>query len=678
MPRTDLLALTADDLAAITNRGTVKRAQKELDSDSPTCELVEEADALTFTWSDGITCQFPAGKTIQEAICSSGSLGVTRHIIRSILAYQRLAAAEPESQSPDESVDSAEAPPAANLLTAPWNPGTFTDDDLIAQFRKTAITKARKKFGEGILVELTRGAKPTARFLDQACTVRFLVPGDLRYVHADCAESLLPTWVPLAVWAFRELPEDQLAGLISIQNADLPIPTELLAKLDDILLQLYGEGLSNLGSSWSARLMRSEAQLRSAGLVWPAELVTDLLQQHQLYQQHDARFEPQAVLNLVGELIARTRAIRRATKAVPQPLIRGSKSDRPTEIAGGRMIGVGLGVQAGKHHATLCAYLQDAESGGVVAVERTFADPDPDSDEAPRSFSDLAETIVSRGTSLASLASSQLLIKSGKRTPSGVLVLPRGASNVSTNPQSFQWEQLKPPFAVESFAQLTARFDSLPPSYLRPRRRTENLHAINVVAAEEVTFDTAHQRLRAELRDANEDTAQLVYPFHTRDRAGFDALFETLQRQGDQVRFVCGHVHSVGRSLEIHPICLVLDDGDRRVGVLPSLPNGGSNRDPSESADKPTTGERSVLDEFLEEFHSSLSDMLVTGVASSDARTWNDLSDAGRQLGFTRLTTAMSELAETLAARSNRLDWEDTAATRHARELFLLARIAME
>ena len=31
MPRTDLLALTLDDLAALTNRGTVKRAERELD-----------------------------------------------------------------------------------------------------------------------------------------------------------------------------------------------------------------------------------------------------------------------------------------------------------------------------------------------------------------------------------------------------------------------------------------------------------------------------------------------------------------------------------------------------------------------------------------------------------------------------------------------------------------------
>ena len=32
MPRPDLLALSPDDLAVLTNRGTVKRAQRELES----------------------------------------------------------------------------------------------------------------------------------------------------------------------------------------------------------------------------------------------------------------------------------------------------------------------------------------------------------------------------------------------------------------------------------------------------------------------------------------------------------------------------------------------------------------------------------------------------------------------------------------------------------------------
>ena len=90
MPRADLLALTADDLATLSNRGTVKRAQKELDAAEVTCEIHDEPQGdLLFSWSDGITCRFPAGKSAHDAVCSSGTLGISRHIIRSVLAYQR-------------------------------------------------------------------------------------------------------------------------------------------------------------------------------------------------------------------------------------------------------------------------------------------------------------------------------------------------------------------------------------------------------------------------------------------------------------------------------------------------------------------------------------------------------------------------------------------------------------
>jgi hypothetical protein len=47
------------------------------------------------------------------------------------------------------------------------------------------------------------------------------------------------------------------------------------------------------------------------------------------------------------------------------------------------MIGVGLGVRVGKKHTTLSAYLQDADSGNLAAVERTFAHLDAQGADPP-------------------------------------------------------------------------------------------------------------------------------------------------------------------------------------------------------------------------------------------------------------------------------------------------------
>ena len=92
MARSDLLALDADELASLTNRGTVKRAVRELESGEPEFSIKENKKGLVVSWSDGITCTFPPDKPIKDAVCSSGSLGISRHIVRSVLAYQQVQA----------------------------------------------------------------------------------------------------------------------------------------------------------------------------------------------------------------------------------------------------------------------------------------------------------------------------------------------------------------------------------------------------------------------------------------------------------------------------------------------------------------------------------------------------------------------------------------------------------
>ena len=54
MARADLLALTLDDLIVLSNRGLVKRAQRELASGQFTDEWTEtEAGTIHIQWSDG-------------------------------------------------------------------------------------------------------------------------------------------------------------------------------------------------------------------------------------------------------------------------------------------------------------------------------------------------------------------------------------------------------------------------------------------------------------------------------------------------------------------------------------------------------------------------------------------------------------------------------------------------
>ncbi|MCA9057758.1 MAG: hypothetical protein KDA85_04640, partial [Planctomycetaceae bacterium] len=417
------------------------------------------------------------------------------------------------------------------------------------------------------------------------------------------------------------------------------------------------DGLSRTGTAWSAQLSRHEVVLRDGGFVWPAELLIDLLHEHEMYHQHDARFEPQQVVQLVGEWIARTRAICRSRSNVPQLLIRGTRFDRATEIAGGRMIGMGLGVRPGKRHASINAYLQDADSGAVMAVERTFTDPDPSSGETPRSFADLASTVVSRGVSLAGIASSQLLIKSGKRTSAGLLILPRTSGQVAMNPQNFQWEHLKPPFAVENFAQLGERFASLPPAYLRPRRCTENLHVVAVHSVDSIRYDGARQQLEATLFDGGGRTITLIHPWHQRGSDGFESLFRTLQHRDDQIRFVCGHVRGAGQMLQIRPVSVVVDvDGCRRI-VLPWVTTDDQSKEKSSSGTETSEHRPPVIDQFLHQLNETLADLLLTGVEGASVGSWEELAKVSREIGFSRVAHQISGLSDNLATRMNSVRW---------------------
>ncbi len=680
MIRSDLLSLSFEDLAATTNRGTVKRAQKELDAGQPSYQIHLADQQLTVAWSDRTECVFPAGCTIHEARCSSGSAGISRHVIRSVLAYQRHVQEAANQETADQADAGESDQPADTPTTAPgllWNPGDLSDEVLIQHFRKLAITKARKLFDQGVLVELTRGAKPTARFLHESCTVRFPVPGDVRYARADCAESQLPKWVPMAVWAFRELPPERVAGLLSIQQTQLPTPHDQLARLRELIAELLADGIAGLHGTWPQRLMRLEKQLRSAGLVWPAELIIELEDQFQRYQQQDARFSPTEMVRLVGELIARSRAIVSQNGAVPQTLVRGSKSDRALDIKSGRFVGLGLGVRRGQGQTVMLAYFQDTDTGTVAAVRRIFADPSAESGESPKSYDDLADHTLQRGVSLAAAALSQLLLASGKRTPTDELVLPRGSGKLTTHPQSYQWEQLAAPLSADTFAQVRQRLESLPPDWLRPRRYTENLHVFAVAGVSDAEFDVIQQTLDATLHDSAGEQAQLLHPYHHRGDRGFNQLLQVLRQRGAEVRFVCGHVRLVHQQLQIQPLTVILEQPDgTRSAVSAWLGGGGATADTAPGvAQQDHRGQRSTVGEFTFQLQHQLADVLLTGLQHASPQAWQELHRSALQIGFPRLAQPIEILAGELAARSDQLRWSPTAASRIVEQLCMLCRM---
>jgi hypothetical protein len=620
MPRPDLLALSADDLTALTNRGTVKRAQREVETNEHTAELSEAADGtVTATWSDGATCHLPAGAVLAQGRCSCAAVGLCRHLVRTVLAYQRQAAAA----TPDQ-------PPA---LIEPWDPGTIPDEELAKHYRPAALKKMRELFERGLLVELVRSSKPSARFHLEGCLLRFLVPGDPRYTHCDCAEPAPCSHVPLAVWSFRLLDPEQPSGILSTTATTLPVPADVLDEIEQDLEEFCGHGVSGAGPAWVGRLGRLEEACRRADLVWPAEIVAELHQEQERYAQQDALFAPDRIADLVGELLVRCDAIRNDTGALPQLLIRGARNDRPTELGKTTFVGLGCGVRLRRRGVELTAYLQASDSGGMVALCKDFTEGEPDPAKPERSFGDLAQGTAIKSTPFAALAVGQLTIQRCKRT-AGCRLLP-GRAEAGIVQQEFLWEKLRPPVLAEEFAELDARLAALPPSCLRPRRVAEDFHVCTVAGVAAAQFDPATQEVQAILLDARGGSAQLAHPFHARAQAGTEALLTLLAERPGDVRFVAGPVERSGAGLVFHPVCVVYEEAGRRRALQPWIEQRvGVAAGEAQKSEASRTGD--ALGEYLLAVQAAVGELFVLGLARADEQAALARIAAPRRGGWLR------------------------------------------
>ncbi|RYD31773.1 MAG: hypothetical protein EOP86_17175, partial [Verrucomicrobiaceae bacterium] len=533
------------------------------------------------TWSDGAVCGFPAGRTVREARCGCPAAELCRHIIRTVLAWQNrpseaAMAAERSGVPGDSPSDSSPAavpesggpspatapPPAFMASAAPWNPGTIAESHLEEHSPKGLMTKARLTWERGALVECVTGVKPWARFYDLGLTVRFPVPGDVRYAHCDCGQPGPCLHALLAVFAFRRLPKEDKAALVASGSLEAKADLSLLTQAETIVEELTGDGIASIPKPVAERWKRCAAALHGDGLIWLAGIVQDLLLELERYQNRDALFSPDQPAFLAGELLIRCDALRRAT-GIPRGLAGGWKSSEKTEVGYSRWIGLGSLVTTHRKSVTLGAYLQEAGSGSLGVVTREVADPG-DGETDPGDFAALARAGLVKGAGIRQLGSGQVLTESCRRTPDNRLAFGRARAQVST--QAYEWENLRAPVLVGDFAELRARLSLLPPRSLRPRRDGEDFHVLPIDSNTAPVFDPATQLITATLRDTTGGTAQLRLPWTARGEAGCEAVLRRLTENG--TLFVSGQVGLSPAGLTINPAAIILR-GEPRVMLQP-------------------------------------------------------------------------------------------------------------
>jgi hypothetical protein len=358
--RDDLLALQTPALAALTNMGLVKRAQKELDQGKVPAVDVAADGTVTATFDDGAVTRLIPGKGVRDAPCSCGASGGCRHRVGAVLAYQRHVGGggAPAAPTTDAAAATTDAP--ATTTTAPppaakppWSPGDVDDGALVTLLGEGTVERARKLRRAGYIAEVRPG-----RFVGddlpvvhlQTSSVRFLVPGDVGYARCDCTQKTGCLHVALAVWAFRVKDgKDKAAPSLTVEVNDgdaspKKAPLAIEACLD-VMRLVVDEGVARLPPAATSRLALAKDALSRANLTWLLLAVEETETLIEQYRRRSALYRPERLRAVLVELLARSRA-GQGGGLLPARAILGADEALSTKLDQARLIGLGATVTA--------------------------------------------------------------------------------------------------------------------------------------------------------------------------------------------------------------------------------------------------------------------------------------------------------------------------------------------
>jgi hypothetical protein len=496
--RPDLLSLTADALAAMANRGLVKRAAKE-----PPAVLEVVGDTIRARFDDGVTTVLPPG-ALNSASCSCGAVGMCRHRVAVVLAYQ----------------GSRSAP-----AFAPWSPGDVDDSTLARLCGTRAITAARRVWRAGHPVTVRRPTAGEVATVElPSCTVRFLVPGELRHVRTDAVAANRDMFVVLAVWAFREADARGLtADVVQFDVGENAPDGNALRTALDLVDQLLLDGVAHTTPILAAALRNTASRLTGERLHWPAAAVEDLVDQLAVHQARGARYHSERVAELITELHARDRA------TGPRSQVLGGDESGETPLRLVRLIALGCRV----HGETAEVFFA---ADGIVLVLRQ----------------DISRRV--NGVPLSRLAVSNVVSESAIRTASRVVRLSSNrVAKTTITPIGAGWESLPESILVRDYAAMAASLGDLPPRVVRARVEAEFVQVLEIAEVKEVTYHPGDQRLAAIVADAHGTTAMISAIYRSSRPGALDALAKAL---ANEPRFVSGSLRREHGWLVIDPIAV--------------------------------------------------------------------------------------------------------------------------
>ncbi|GAA2741968.1 hypothetical protein [Kitasatospora cinereorecta] len=626
--RADLLALDAETLAALANRGLVKRAAREVDAGDGPVPALDPDGTLRGTCADGSAVALPPGTGLDGGSCTCGAPGVCRHRIALVLAHQR-AAADAPGTSPG---------PEAPL----WSPGALDDEALTAAVGARAVAAARRTLERGCTARLHHATpddpQPVAELA--ACTVRFPVPGELGFAVTDAAQDRRGEVIALAVWAFRAADGRPTVTLGGRAEPDPDTPPVLdapqRAALDTSLglaRELLLDGAVHAGPVLTAAFHRVRDELAARSLHWPAGLVADLIGQLDAYAARAADHRPEEAALLLAELHARHRAAAHPGASPSEVL--GVREAAETPLRRVRLTALGCRVRSTASTRSAEIYLAHPAAGTVLVLRRSWDVP---ADGRPPTGHALGARRVA-GHRLDTLAAGNVVSESAVRSAARELGLGRGRIAATTvTPVGTSWTDLPAPLLLTDLDARLRSLEGRPPRLIRPRIAAESVHVVALSAVEDVRYDAAEQRLEAAVRDAAGNPATLAATYDPACPGALDALAAALA--SDTVTHVGATVERRAGRTVLEPVALLAGG----TVIVPDLAPGGGSGALAPAAAPSTDPVAACLAEAL----AALADLAHRGLRHPDGPALTRLERTADRLGRDGLATT-AELLRALA-----------------------------
>lgn len=735
MTRQDLLLLSDEDLSLLSNKGTVKRARREVEEKTIEGTIAELDDGtVKIVWSDGATCTFSNAERISERFCDCPAVEICRHLIRAVIFYQQYyfnlkqeyaepsistqikagdallvkeavlptpggAPASSEHTAPPETADSpglGGAPctfkkestsPDQNKkvqnsqaeliqISGNWNPGMITDQTIEKLMKPAVLKRAQTLFSQGQLVQLMKSKKPLANFLSLGTSIRFLVPEDIRYTYCNCKEEQPCVHVALAIWSFRKLNSE--SGIIYTGAKSEQVPVGLIHSVESEIKNLVCVGLAATSSMAIAKLKEELNKCAKAKFYASEELLESIIDDWHKYQEVDTRFSEEALLESIAELIIRHDFLLSGSTALPFVMVKGLASERSNLISSTRLIGIGCGLTQKRKHTIISAYFQDEATGTLNAVVQRTADRE--GSEQPRSYSMLASRLQFKSQSIGGLAQSAILAKGLKLTPTREISF--GRNPFLAGAQDFDWAKLKAPVYADSIAELKELASSTAPPYLGLRVTGQKIHVVAIDKVEFASFSILDQAITAQLVDRSGERAVLHHPYMSRGAAGVEKTLKELLYKEQRCIYVSGEVIGRADGLQIRPIGLVFENkaGQRHL-CQPWIDRYDTTTNEIEETTGATPERNSALVHFIQDLGEFLSQIVLLGLDNMNEdmikRSANLLARSA-QMGSHLINTQLQCLYAELERKLHDASWHSQQAASIFLKLALQWRIAQE